>query len=81
MSDLHELAAALEAAGHHDAGRVVRDHAARPQQPQPQPQPAPEQPPAPDELFAAQIREAQQKSGGWQSVPIDAPVSDQTGRF
>ncbi len=84
-ADLHELAAALEAAGHHDAGRVLRELAAQQQKQRAQPSlPADNQTAAAADsadAFARQIEAAQQRSGGWTSVPIDQPVTDQTGRF
>ncbi len=85
MSDLAKIAEALQAAGHEEAGRLVCTIADQQRKQQAQPSaPADSQTAAAADsadAFARQIEAAQQRSGGWTSVPIDAPISDQTGRF
>ena len=83
-TDLTQLAAALADAGHPEAAQLLHTIAAKqPQQQDPRPVVVDGQAAAgdnaADERFARQIREAQQKSGGWQSVPLG--TSDDGGRF
>ena len=81
-----DLANALEAAGHGGAARLLRQ-LAQPQQPQQQPQsgrleltdaPAPAGLDPATAAFLAQIKQAQEKGGGWTSTPL---TNDPYGRI
>jgi hypothetical protein len=87
MASNAQQAAALRAAGFDDAAALIESLNRDPRQQPSAGTPGPrivdgERPMSPEEqAFSDQIREAQAKSGGWTSMPIDTPIVDDPGRF